>query len=113
MTSEVLPELRKASGLAGYEVFLTLDREHQKEMMQKLRDGLRQPVKVDYIKANTIANKAVSNKYGHPKMVKKENMTHEMLQERERVLGDVVTLMEVKEKYGLDISVSKTVYKAN
>ena len=55
---ETIRELRKASGLEGYETFKLLDKEHQKEAMKKLHDSIaasREPVKVDYIKANTIA----------------------------------------------------------
>ena len=43
--------------------------------MKRLKDNLVQPVRVDYIKVNTIANKAISTKYGHPKMVRKKDMT--------------------------------------
>lgn len=107
---DILKALRQASGLEGFQVFRMLDKEHQKEMMQKLRESLNQPERVDYIKANTIANKAVSAKYGYPKMVKKSDMTPDMLIDRQQILEDTVNLMVVKEKFGLDISVSKTVY---
>lgn len=107
---QTIKALRQASGLEGFQVFRMLDKEHQKEMMQKLRESLNQPERVDYIKANTIANKAVSAKYGYPKMVKKSDMTPDMLIDRQQILEDTVNLMVVKEKFGLDISVSKTVY---
>lgn len=61
---EMLKELRKQTGLEGFEVFRMLDKEHQKEMMKVLHEGLKHPERVDYIKANTISNKAISNKYG-------------------------------------------------
>lgn len=107
---QTIKALRQASGLEGFQVFRMLDKDHQKEMMQKLRESLNQPERVDYIKANTIANKAVSAKYGYPKMVKKSDMTPDMLIDRQQILEDTVNLMVVKEKFGLDISVSKTVY---
>ena len=110
---ETIRELRKASGLEGYETFKLLDKEHQKEAMKKLHDSIaasREPVKVDYIKANTIANKAVCNRHGIPKMVSKAAMSAEMLKERERVLEDVVTLMELNERYGAGMSVSAIIY---
>lgn len=110
---ETIRELRKASGLEGYETFKLLDKEHQKEAMKKLHDSIaasREPVKVDYIKANTIANKAVCNRHGIPKMVGKAAMSAEMLKERERVLEDVVTLMELNERYGAGMSVSAIIY---
>ena len=110
---ETIRELRKASGLEGYETFKLLDKEHQKEAMKKLHDSIaasREPVKVDYIKANTIANKAVCNRHGIPKMVGKAAMSAEMLKERERVLEDVVALMELNERYGAGLSVSAIIY---
>ena len=110
---ETIRELRRASGLEGYETFKLLDKEHQKEAMKKLHDSIvasREPVKVDYIKANTIANKAVCNRHGIPKMVGKAAMSAEMLKERERVLEDVITLMELNERYGAGMSVSAIIY---
>jgi len=109
----MLSELRKASGYEGFEIFRMLDKEHQKEMMKKLQEGLKKPARVDFIKANTIANKAVSLKHGYPKMIKKTTMTPEMLKDREPILADTVELMAVKDKYGLDVSVSDTIYKKN
>lgn len=107
----VIKSLRQASGLEGFKVFRMLDKEHQKEAMRRLQDGLRQPRKVDYIKANTIADKAVSSRYGHPKMVKKGDMSPEMLAERESILDDTVQLMALNDKYGMGISVSQTIYQ--
>lgn len=110
---ETIRELRKASGLEGYETFKLLDKEHQKEAMKKLHDSIaasREPVRVDYIKANTIANKAISNRHGIAKMINKAAMSAEMLKERERVLEDVITLMELNERYGAGMSVSAIIY---
>ena len=107
----VIKSLRQASGLEGFEIFRMLDKEHQKEAMKRLQDSLRKPQRVDYIKANTIADKAVSNRYGHPKMVKKGDMSPEMLAEREAILDDTVQLMALNGKYGMGISVSQTIYQ--
>ena len=107
----VIKSLRQTSGLEGFEIFRMLDKEHQKEAMKRLQDGLRQPRKVDYIKANTIADKAVSSRYGHPKMIKKGDMSPEMLAEREAILDDTVQLMALNDKYGMGISVSQTIYQ--
>lgn len=106
----MLKQLRQATGLEGFQIFRMLDKEHQKEAMAQLKNALRNPVRVDFIKANTIANKAVSNKYGYPKMVKKGDMTPDMLVTRQSVLEDTVELMTLKEKYNLDISVSEKIY---
>lgn len=107
----MVKELRKASGLEGFQVFRMLDKDHQKEAMQKLRNSLKEPVRVDFIKANTIANKAVSSKYGHPKMIKKDQMTPDMLVSRQEILEDTVELMGTTERFGLEIGVSETIYK--
>lgn len=107
---DVIKTLREQTGLQGFEVFRMLDKEHQKAAMNKLRDGLNHPVRVNFIKANTVANKAISNKYDYPKMIKKSEMSPQMLAEREPILDDVVQLMELKDKYGIDLSVSKTIY---
>ncbi|WP_425622498.1 BRO-N domain-containing protein [Brevibacillus borstelensis] len=107
---EMLKQLRQQTGLEGFQVFRMLDKEHQKEAMSRLKASLAQPVKVDFIKANTIANKATSSAFGHPKMIKKEQMTPAMLVHREQVLDDTVDLMSVNEKFGLGLSVSKTIY---
>lgn len=106
----VIDELRKASGLEGFQIFRMLDKEHQKEMMAKLRNGLKNPSKVDYIKANTIANKAVSSMFGYPKMVKKDSMSPDMLLHRQTILDDTVNLMSVADEFNIDCSVSEKIY---
>lgn len=110
--TDTIKALREETGLQGFEVFRLLDKDHQKKAMFKLRNGLKHPVQVNFIKANTVANKAISNKYGYPKMVKKGEMSPQMLVEREPVLDDIVQLMELKDKYNLDLSVSKAIYQS-
>ncbi|MHB0881655.1 BRO-N domain-containing protein [Paenibacillus sp. SEL1] len=107
---EMVKQLRQSTGLEGFQIFRMLDKDHQKEAMQKLRSSLKQPVRVDFIKANTIANKAVSSLYGHPKMIKKDQMTPDMLVSRQEILEDTVDLMGTKERFSLDIAVSQTIY---
>jgi prophage antirepressor-like protein len=107
---EVIKSLRQATGLEGFQVFRMLDKEHQLEAMNCLKEGLSNPVKVDYIKANTIANKAVSSLHGYRKMVKKRNMSPNMLIQRQQILDDTVNLMTANESFRLGLSVSKTVY---
>jgi len=108
---DVIKVLRQASGLEGFEIFRMLDKEHQNEAMQRLKSGLHKPVRVDFIKANTISNKAVSTLYGHPKMLKKDQMTPDMIAAREPILDDTVNLMIANESFGLGLSVGKSVYK--
>ncbi|MCT6924099.1 BRO family protein [Metasolibacillus sp.] len=108
---QMLKQLRQDSGLEGFQIFRMLDKEHQKETMARLSQSLQNPTRVNFIKANTIANKAVSTRYGHPKSLKKDQMTPSMLIEREPILADAVDLMIVKDKFNLDLSVSEEVYK--
>lgn len=106
----VIKYLREQTGLEGFEVFRMMDKEHQKQAMTRLHDGLSAPIDVDYIKANMIANKAVSNKYGYPKMVKKDDMTPQMMKDQQPIVDEAVNLMITKERYGLDFSVSDAIY---
>lgn len=109
---DVIKELRHSTGLEGFEIFRMLDKEHQKEAMQNLKKSLKKPVRVNFIKANTVSNKAVSIMYGLPKMVKKSEMTPEMLVDRQNILDDTVELMAVKDKYSLKLSVSDEIYSS-
>ena len=106
----VIKELRQSLGVEGFQVFRMLDKEHQKDAMAKLNRSIKNPKQTDFIKANMIANKAISNLYGHPKMVKKGAMTPKMLVDREAILDETVQLMMMKEKYGLHFSVSEKIY---
>ncbi|HEP1702984.1 TPA: Bro-N domain-containing protein [Streptococcus pyogenes] len=110
---EIIKQLRQSTGLEGFQVFRMFDKEHQKQAMNRLVNGLEQVKQTDLIKANTIANKAVSNKYGLPKMVSKNEMTENMLRDREPILDETVELIKVKEKYGLNFSVSEAIYNQN
>lgn len=107
---EMISNLRKQTGLEGFQIFRVLDKEHQKEMMKSLNNHLKSPKRKDFIKANTIANKAVSTKYGHSKLVKKEEMTPSMLKDREPILEDAVNLMTLNDEFALGISVSEKIY---
>ncbi|HEQ8690831.1 TPA: Bro-N domain-containing protein [Streptococcus pyogenes] len=107
---ETIKQLRQSTGLEGFQVFRMLDKEHQKQAMNRLVNGLEQVKQTDLIKANTIANKAVSNKYGLPKMISKSQMTEQMLKDREQLLDDTVELMVIKDKFDLGISVSNAIY---
>ena len=97
--------------MEAYINFRKADIQIQKNSMQFLHDNLEMPSTKDYCKANTIANKCVSSIFGYPKMVKKDEMTPEMLEAREPVLKDTVELMAVQDKYDLKISISENIYK--
>jgi prophage antirepressor-like protein len=108
---EMLRELRRASGLEGYQVFLTFDKKYQREQMDRVHDSVPVASRRDYITANTIADKAVSLRYGFEKMVKKPDMTPEMLVDRETILNDTVDLIILRARFNLVISVSKAIYE--
>jgi prophage antirepressor-like protein len=108
---QALKELRQQAGLEGFQVFRMLDKEHQKEMMARINEINKNAEPRDYIKANTIANKVISTRYGFQKMIKKGEMTPEMLRDRQPILEDTVNLMKAKEDFGLDISVSEAIKK--
>ncbi|HGD2622190.1 TPA: Bro-N domain-containing protein [Streptococcus agalactiae] len=110
---EIIKQLRQSTGLEGFQVFRIFDKEHQKQAMNRLVDGLQNATKKDLIKANTIANKAVSDLYGYPKMISKNEMTENMLRDREPILDETVELIKVKEKYDLNFSVSEAIYNQN
>lgn len=108
---DIIKTLRKETGLEGFQVFRMLDKEHQKDAMRRLCANLKEPKRGDFIKANMIANKAVSTMYGHPKMLKKEQMTPTMLKQREPILDDTVNLIAANDAFNLGLSVSDKVYK--
>lgn len=110
---ETIKQLRQSTGLEGFQVFRMFDKEHQKQAMNRLVDGLQNATKKDLIKANTIANKAVLDLYGYPKMISKNEMTENMLRDRKPILDETVELIKVKEKYGLNFSVSEAIYNQN
>ena len=74
------------------------NKKHQLNCMALLQDLLPDYMKqdkVNYIKANTVVDKAVSNYFGFPKMIKKIEMNKDMLEVRENVLNDYLKLFEV------------------
>lgn len=107
---DVLVELRRLTGLKGYEAFRMLDKEKQKEAMAIIQRAHKSDKQINYIKANTIANKAVSTAFGYEKMIGKEEMTPDMLEVRQIILDYVVKLTETKNQFNLDIKVSKSIY---
>ena len=105
----IIKNLRESLGLSQFEAFKLTDIALQKQAMDKI-SGLNSSDKKYYIKANTIANKAVSNLHGYPKMISKGEMTPDMLADREGILIDVVDLMGLNERYNLGIHISKAIY---
>lgn len=80
--------------------FRQSDKRQQLDAMEALRSFLPEDLKgeaLSYIKANTIVNKAVSNLFYFPKVLKKSDMSMDMLAVREHVLDDYIKLYEVIE----------------
>ncbi|MGI2312040.1 BRO-N domain-containing protein [Staphylococcus cohnii] len=107
---QVIRELRQSIGLKQHEVFHLMDKQHQRKAMDVLQQGLSNPQKISYIKCATVVNKCVSTLFGYDKALKKEQMSEDMLIIRQQILDDTVDLMTSINKFGLDISVSKTIY---
>lgn len=97
--------------MANYITLRKVDVALQKNAMDFLHDNLEMPTTDDYRKANVIADKAVSNLFGFPKMIKKGEMSQEMLEQRMPIMKETVELMAIKDKYGVPEHVSKTIYK--
>jgi prophage antirepressor-like protein len=109
---EIIKTIRRdVLKIREWEAFRLMDRERQKESMRKLNESLREPVKVDYIKANAIADKAASTMHGYPKLVKKADMDEGMLRDRQSALEDAVELMAANERFGLGLSISEAIYR--
>lgn len=82
----------------------------QKKEMDKLKSGIKEITPFMYMKANTIADKAVSIKFGYKKMIKKSKMTSDMLLERSRVMSYITSLM-ISQSLGIQIkSISNVIY---
>lgn len=96
--------------MESYINFRKADKFIQKNAMSFLADNLDMPTTKDFIKANMIADKCVSNMFGFPKMIGKGDMSEEMLQKRIPVMKDTVELMAIKDKYGVPEHVSKAIY---
>lgn len=82
-----------------------------KTQMAKLDNGVKNKSPIKYLKANTLSDKAVSIMFGYKKMIKKDDMTSEMLKERIKVMEQVTSLM-VAQSLGINIkSISEVIYK--
>lgn len=107
---EVLPSIRESIGLKQHEALLLLSRENQKRGNQKLYEvGLRE--KSDYCKAAKIAGKATANCMHKDKAVSKKDVPEDFLPLYDGLFEDTVFLMCMKERFGMDFSVSETIYR--
>lgn len=82
----------------------------QKTEMDKMKVSIPNITPQMYMKANTIADKAVSIKFGYPKMIRKKEMTSDMLIERGTILSNITSLM-ISQSLGVTIeSISNVIY---
>ena len=75
-----------------------LDKKQQIEAMKKfggLLPEIEAQESLPYVKINTCVNKAVSNYFGFPKMIKKDVMTYEMLEKRNEVMQRFLVAYEL------------------
>jgi len=78
--------------------YIKFSRKQQVEQMSILQDLLPEELKKDkipYIKANMVSNKATSNYFGFPKMIKKGDMNIDMLELRDKILDDYLKLYDI------------------
>ena len=75
-----------------------LDKKQQVEAMKKfgsLLPEIEAQESLPYVKINTCVNKAVSNYFGFPKMIKKDEMSYEMLGKRNEVMKRFLVAYEL------------------
>ncbi|MGL5126299.1 MAG: hypothetical protein ACRC6U_10035 [Fusobacteriaceae bacterium] len=64
------------------------------ESLQHMLPVIEQAEAINFIKANTLVNKLVSDLFGFPRMLKKSEMNKEMITTRDLVMTDYVKLYE-------------------
>lgn len=95
-----------------YKEARTFEKSIQKTEMDKMKSSISNISPKLYMKANTIADKAISIKFGYPKMIKKSEMTSDMLVERGTILSNITSLM-IAQNLGVAIdSISNVIYNS-
>ena len=75
-----------------------LDKQQQVEAMKKfgnLLPEIEAHESLPYVKINTCVNKAVSNYFGFPKMIKKDEMSTDMLEKRNEIMQRFLVAYEL------------------
>jgi prophage antirepressor-like protein len=111
----LLKSFRAAMGYEQYKLMAFTDSVKNHHLnMDLIKEALHPQGKVPYIKAQTIANKCMANIVGEPKSISKDELKEkypEMIPLRDEVLSSAAELMALNEKYDLNLSVSKEVYR--
>ena len=109
ITHEVLPALRKAAGLGAADALRMLSRENQKKGNRYLYEaGLGD--RKHYCAAARVAGKAMGMRLHKEKAVPKDEIPAERLPEYDKIFNETVKLFDLKDRYGIEFSVSAAIY---
>lgn len=109
ITHEVLPALRKAAGLGAADALRMLSRENQKKGNRYLYEaGLGD--RKHYCAAARVAGKAMGMRLHKEKAVPKDEIPAERLPEYYKIFDETVKLFDLKDRYGIEFSVSAAIY---
>ena len=109
ITHEVLPTLRNAAGLGAEDALRMLSRENQKKGNRYLYEaGLGD--RKHYCAAARVAGKAMGMRLHKEKAVPKDEIPAEWLPEYDKIFNETVKLFDLKDRYGIEFSVSAAIY---
>lgn len=109
ITHEVLPTLRNAAGLGAEDALRMLSRENQKKGNRYLYEaGLGD--RKHYYAAARVAGKAMGMRLHKEKAVPKDEIPAEWLPEYDKIFDETVKLFDLKDRYGIEFSVSAAIY---
>ena len=109
ITHEVLPALRNAAGLGAADALRMLSRENQKKGNRYLYEaGLGD--RKHYCAAARVAGKAMGMRLHKEKAVPKDEIPAERLPEYDKIFNEPVKLFDLKDRYGIEFSVSAAIY---
>nr|DAF00589.1 MAG TPA: repressor domain protein [Caudoviricetes sp.] len=109
ITHEVLPTLRNAAGLDAADALRMLSRENQKKGNRYLYEaGLGD--RKHYCAAAKVAGKAMGMRLHKEKAVPKDEIPAERLPEYDKIFSETVKLFDLKDRYGIEFSVSTAIY---
>lgn len=109
ITHEVLPILRNATGLGAEDALRMLSRENQKKGNRYLYEaGLGD--RKHYCAAARVAGKAMGMRLHKEKAVPKDEIPAERLPEYDKIFNETVKLFDLKDRYGIEFSVSAAIY---
>lgn len=104
-------KLKSEKSSPEYKTIRVESKEVTKDSMKLLNSSISNINSSDYIKANTIANKATSKKFGINKMIKVEEMTSSMLEFRNEILQKIASLIQAQ-SLGVEIPhITEIIYK--